>query len=275
MQGCLLQNVQGRMPRAGPSSTDASKLLTFSDPVSAQQGQKRSASVTKLALVIGNDNYKEDSRLEWAVADARAIRDQLSKMGFEVLFAENADQTKMKDFVRKFNNRCTNVSELVTVFYFSGHGMEESGKVFLIPIGRVEPDALEDHAYDLGALQQKLNKIANSTHVMLLDCCRANDTNATWKSARTKGPSGGMSKDCLVRSIPSRVSSADFFISYACAPGTVAMEPREGPHGYYTQALVCMHAACMHASVRAFMCACLHIRTQGKCSSNSSTHASS
>ena len=50
--------------------------------------------------------------------------------------------------------------------------------------------------------------------------------------------SRGMPGDCLVKSIPSRVVPAGFFISYACAPGTVPMEPRDGQHRYYTQALL-------------------------------------
>ena len=143
----------------------------------------------KLALISGNNDYKADAKLKCAVADARAMRDQLSTMGFEVLFAENADKTKMQVLVRALAKQCNDAAcKVVTVFYFSGHGAEESGKVFLIPTGRVEPDALADHAYDLDMLQQKSNQIADSTHVMLLDCCRANDTDAIWKSARTKGP---------------------------------------------------------------------------------------
>ena len=143
--------------------------------------------------MIGNNDYKADVKLQCAVADARAMRDQLSTMGFEVLFAQNTDKAKMQGLVRGPDAQYRNASsEVVAVFYFSGHGAKESGKVFLIPTGRIgEPDALDDHAYDLGALQQKLSKTADSTPAMLLDCCRANGTDATWKSTRTKGPSRG------------------------------------------------------------------------------------
>ena len=135
------------------------------------------------------------------------------------------------------------MAQVVTVFFFSGHGEQRNGSNYLIPTGDVT--RVEDHAYDLDILLKKLNDLnaCESTHVVLLDCCRENDKDTTWKSkVRTKGgPAMRGLAECSfprVRPVASRYSPANFFILYACAPGTVALEPHAGPHGYFTQALL-------------------------------------
>ena len=53
------------------------------------------AGENRVALVIGNAKYAV-SPLRNPVNDARAMADQLRKMGFEVIALENASQRKMK-----------------------------------------------------------------------------------------------------------------------------------------------------------------------------------
>ena len=68
--------------------------------------------------MIGNNNYAGDSRLKWAVADARAMRDKLATMGFEVLYAENADQRKMQDLVHELLEKAKDdLNEVGTSFW--------------------------------------------------------------------------------------------------------------------------------------------------------------
>jgi uncharacterized caspase-like protein len=138
-------------------------LLTFGVAQAAEQ---------RLALVIGNDAYTT-SRLKRAVGDARAIRDELQRLNFDVTFRENAlalvigndayiveplkraasDARAIGQELQRLHFDVTiqeNVDRLstlraiddfarklspdaVAVFYFAGHGIEVDGANYLIP----------------------------------------------------------------------------------------------------------------------------------------------
>ena len=62
-----------------------------------------SAAAKKIALIIGNDTYKEVTPLERAVADARSYKKLLEEgHGFKVIYAENATRRQMLDKIYEF-----------------------------------------------------------------------------------------------------------------------------------------------------------------------------
>lgn len=94
-------------------------LLTFSQ-------EKR------LALVIGNGAYHNTAVLENPVNDARAIREALEKIGFEVLEYENIEQKDMKRVIDEFGIRLKRYN--VGFFFYAGHGVQAKGDNYLIPV---------------------------------------------------------------------------------------------------------------------------------------------
>ena len=58
----------------------AASLLTFAAPAQAEK---------RVALVIGNNDYKNVPKLQKAVNDARTMGDTLKQLGFSVMVAEN------------------------------------------------------------------------------------------------------------------------------------------------------------------------------------------
>ncbi len=75
----------------------------------------------KLALVIGNANYKE-SPLSNTINDAHDMAAILKTFEFEVIVKTNVDKQTMKESVREFGRRLKNEGG-VGLFYFSGHGL--------------------------------------------------------------------------------------------------------------------------------------------------------
>ena len=86
----------------------------------------------RLALVIGNAAYK-NSPLKNPANDARLMAEALKSRGFDVLRYENVGQKEMKKAVIEFGRRLQEAGG-VGLFYFAGHGMQVSGRNFMIPI---------------------------------------------------------------------------------------------------------------------------------------------
>jgi len=90
------------------------------------------ADAKRVALVIGNNDYENVPKLQKAVNDADAVAAELSKLGFDVVKAENVGQKAMS---RAVNELETKIGSGDTVlFYFAGHGFAVDGTNYLLPV---------------------------------------------------------------------------------------------------------------------------------------------
>lgn len=185
----------------------------------AQPYQKR------LALVVGNSNYENGGSLPNPVNDAKAISMALQSVGFEVMSYENVTQKELKMAINSFGQKLKGYE--VGVFYYAGHGIQNKGMNYMIPVeadlqteAQVEFDCVAADrvlAY-MDAAQVKVN-------VIIMDACRNNPFERSWnRSANGNGlammnaPTGSL-------------------IAYATAPGRVASDGT-GSNGLYTSALL-------------------------------------
>src|SRR5690554_6622115 len=90
-------------------------LLLVAAIASPAQAERR------VALVIGNDAYANMPALRKAVADARAVRDVLAALGFDVLYDENVPLARSKQLFFDFSGKLSE-GDVAFVFY-SGHGV--------------------------------------------------------------------------------------------------------------------------------------------------------
>src|SRR5262245_32362137 len=95
----------------------------------AQQSQ----SSQRIALLIANSKYPDaGTPLPTPINDARALGDELKRMGFDVDVKNNltkADTQKaIDDFVAKIRKGAT------ALFFFGGYGIQVSRRSYLIPI---------------------------------------------------------------------------------------------------------------------------------------------
>src|SRR3979411_2434210 len=100
----------------------AAALAGFAAPAHAEK---------RVALVIGNNDYKNVPKLQKAVYDARTMGDTLKQLGFTVMVAENQTRQAFSQSLLAFDKA---VDKGDTAFFFyAGHGFEIAGQNFLLP----------------------------------------------------------------------------------------------------------------------------------------------
>jgi hypothetical protein len=186
-------------------------------------------SEKRYALVIGNSKYKAVAPLKNATNDANDIAAELEKSNFEVIKVLDGDYIKMREAFTKFHQKLTNgpKDQTVGLFYYAGHGLQNEGENYLVPI---EADVKYDDDIPRMCLPMQRVVLANmersSTrmNIVIMDACRNNPFPS---SARDIG-GGGLAE--IKRAKGS-------FIAYATSPGATASDG-EGRNGLYTQELL-------------------------------------
>lgn len=128
----------------------------------------------RVALVIGNDNYKNVASLRNARSDAEAVARTLSDLGFEVTFETNLDERGLKGAVREFIGRLSGGDE--AVFYFAGHGVQLGAANYLLPtdIAAEDEGRVKDEALPLQRVLDSLSDQRVRFSLAIIDACRNN-----------------------------------------------------------------------------------------------------
>lgn len=175
-----------------------------------------------IALVIGNSDY-ERMPLKNPVNDARDMTAMLKKMGFKVLFEENATQRKMESAIREFGKMLRN--EKIGLFYYAGHGMQIQGRNYLLPVDaniNYETD-VKYEAVHAGRVLDAMYNAGNELNIVILDACRDNPFARSFRSAE--------------RGLARMDAPTGTLIAYATSPGNVASDGT-GKNGIYTKHLL-------------------------------------
>ncbi|CCE08728.1 conserved exported hypothetical protein [Bradyrhizobium sp. STM 3843] len=131
----------------------------------------------RVALVIGNNDYRFVPKLQKAVNDARTMGDTLKQLGFSVMVAENLSRQQFSQALLAFDNA---VEPGDTAFFFyAGHGFEIAGQNFLLPTDvPAATEGQEELVRDASVLADRIierlqNKKAR-TSILVFDACRNN-----------------------------------------------------------------------------------------------------
>ena len=174
----------------------------------------------RIALVIGNGDYPT-APLTNPPNDAKDIAHALKRLGFEVLYAENADQTQMQYLIESFTEKLLGAS--LGLFYFAGHGAQYGHENFLMPAGLAPASNLDiqRHSTAAGEVLAAMEQVGTPTKVIILDACR-------------NSPFGNSG---LARMAAQAQHNSGAFIAYATTPGDTA-EDGEGHNSPYTKGLL-------------------------------------
>ena len=180
------------------------------------------AAERRTALVIGNGAYR-DAPLRNPVNDARDMAEALRRVGFEVILREDADLRQMEQAVDLFWQRLK--AGGTGLFFYAGHGVQVSGRNFLVPVD-ANVSAEQDVKYrclDAGLVLGRMENAGNGVNIVILDACRNNPFSRSLRSleaglARMDAPTGSL-------------------IAYSTAPGAVAADGI-GRNGVYTKHLL-------------------------------------
>jgi tetratricopeptide (TPR) repeat protein len=173
-----------------PGNQNAIKAIRRLEQEKAAPGAVRK---TRVALVIGNADYKYGGRLANPVNDASDFANVLRTLGFEVIEGRNLDKRgmdeKIAEFARKLDKAGTGL------FFYAGHGIQVDGVNWLIPVdARVEGGDLRPEraaAVKIASINvtQVLSKMEAEQRVNLvfLDACRDNPFGRSTGSGPAKG----------------------------------------------------------------------------------------
>ena len=129
----------------------------------------------RVALVIGNNDYKNVPKLQKAVNDARTMGDTLKQLGFTVMLAENQNRQQFSQTLLAFDNAVE--AGDTAFFFYAGHGFEIAGQNFLLPTDvPAATEGQEELVRDASILADRIierlqNKKAR-TSILVFDACR-------------------------------------------------------------------------------------------------------
>jgi uncharacterized caspase-like protein len=183
--------------------------------------EKSDPPLKKIALVIGNSNYKDVVRLKNPVNDAKSMSLALNKLGFEVTELTDASQKDMNRAIGHFGRKLN--ADSVGLFYYAGHGLQVGGKNYLVPV-----DALIDGEASIPTETVEVDSVlaqltTSALSIVILDACRNNPFERGSRST-----AGGLAQ------IDAPKGS---FIAFATSPGKSAADGN-GKNGVYTTELL-------------------------------------
>jgi hypothetical protein len=189
----------------------------------------------RVALIIGNSNYKNVSTLPNPINDAAAITQLFKDAGFaNVELHQDLENNGLRYALRNFSDAARE-AEIAIVFY-AGHGIEVNGENYLIPIdAKLERDIdVEDEAVSLDRVLTMIAP-ARRLRLVILDACRDNPFLKTMKRTLADRAIGRG----LARVEP---TTPDTLIAFAAKAGSTAIDG-EGTNSPFTSALLAHLAA--------------------------------
>lgn len=180
-----------------------------------------SAEARRVALIIGNANYRHVTPLKNPVNDARDMVNILSELGFETIDGYDLTYEQMRKLLIQFYNRAEN-SETALIYY-SGHGIEFSGSNYFIPTdARLQKaEDVEIEAHSMTQVMMRLED-ASTARIIFLDACRNNPFVEGIAKSLTRGARQ------VGQGLQPIRSNAGAYIAFATAPGQVAYDGDPG-----------------------------------------------
>jgi Caspase domain len=131
----------------------------------------------RIALLIGNQSYApEIGALANPRNDVELLERTLKGLGFEVAVERDAGLGALARAVNAYARRVHSAGpNAVGFFYYSGHGAQDGGTNYLIPVDvkTAETGELWDQSLQLTEITRKLKRDAgNATHFVVFDACR-------------------------------------------------------------------------------------------------------
>jgi hypothetical protein len=219
------------MVRISPQISVALAILVLSFISNFAQSERQlvqeNGDVRKrTALVIGNADYTKARSLANSANDASDIAKTLTGLGFTVISGTNLDLKQMNEKVREFGDQLK-ASGGIGLFYYAGHGIQVSGKNYLIPVDADIPreDEVDFNALNLDLVLRKMATANNGLNIVILDACRNNPFARSWSRGDDEGGLAQIS------------APTGTFIAYATSPDRTANDGT-GRNGLYTSELL-------------------------------------
>jgi hypothetical protein len=141
------------------------------------------AQQNSVALLIGNTAYPDaESPLQGPVADARALADQLKRLGFDVVVGENLKKDAMRRSLDQFYGKIKPNS--TALLYFGGFGIQSERRSYLIPVDAqiwTESDVRRD-GLNLDKILAEMTSRGARAKIAIVDASRRNPFERRFRS---------------------------------------------------------------------------------------------
>jgi peptidoglycan hydrolase-like protein with peptidoglycan-binding domain len=183
----------------------------------------------RVALVVGNAQYEDVSRLRNPVSDASDLADTLKSLGYDVILTLNAKKNDFDRALADFSRRAEGAD--VALFYYAGHGVQYQQNNYLLPID-IQVQDIRDVKFQAVSNSVVVSALeeARGVKVLILDACRDNP----FSSAKVATRSTGYVSRGLARI---DVATKGMVVVYATAPEAVAQDG-VGRNSPFAEALI-------------------------------------
>jgi len=228
----MLRKSRGGSPHHGKRRlawVRAALLALFFGVFSASafaEGDKR------VAMVIGNGDYKVAPHLDNPVNDARAVAASFRHLGFQVTEGYDLNIAQMRATLSAFSESL--VDSKAAVIYYAGHGVAIDDENYLLPvdIALKTPADLDLNAISVSLILRQMRR-DERVNVVILDACRDNPFAADLARSKTRALIGERGLTAVDGDL---VRGA--LIAFASDPRSVALDGRPGEHSPFTRALL-------------------------------------
>jgi tetratricopeptide (TPR) repeat protein len=176
--------------RLDPDNQNAIKAIRRLEQEKAAPGAVRK---TRVALVIGNADYKYGGRLANPVNDASDFANVVRRLGFEVIEGRNLDKRGMDEKIAEFARKLDKAG--IGLFFYAGHGIQVDGINWLIPVdariegGDLRPEraaAVKTASINIAQVLSKM-EAEQRVNLVFLDACRDNPFGRSTGFSQAKG----------------------------------------------------------------------------------------
>jgi hypothetical protein len=209
----------------GADATPRGFVAQPTSPVNVGNPTAETGPEQRVALVIGNSNYRNVVQLPNPANDARAVSQLLNSAGFEVIQATDLGHDEMIDVLRSFSSKIAEKGpNTVALVWYGGHGVQVAGDNYLIPVdAKVNSEAdLPTNGIRLVDVMATLQAVPSRMRIVMIDACRNN-------------PFSGLSEKTRGLAIVDAPNGS--IVGYSTAPGTEALDG-QGNDSPYTNAVL-------------------------------------
>lgn len=187
------------------------------------------ALADRVALVIGNSDYRHATALPNAATDAKDVAARLAGLGFTVFSGTELARSDTLRLVDSFAQALK--PDDLALFYYAGHGVQIGAENYLIPV-----DATAADEVSLTAASVRLDSVMRTMElradrrIVILDACRNNPFVEKLASRALNG-------EAVARGLAKVEAGVGSYIAFSTQPGNVALDGT-GRNSPFTEALL-------------------------------------
>jgi hypothetical protein len=205
----------------------AGLILMIAGAAHAGTAKPHGPGARRIALVVGNSNYRYVATLTNPDNDARLVARTLRSLGFTLMGGRaqtDLNRLAFDQAIEQFGDRIRGAD--VALFYYAGHGLRVRGSNYLVPIDAnpTRESEVDLQMVDSESILGQMEDAKTHLNIIILDACRNN-------------PFAGRGLRAIGGGLAQMHAPEGTLISYATQPGSVASDGDKGDSPF-TLALV-------------------------------------